>query len=233
MSGSLLYLCAGDKQVCNLLNVGHYFWAWDLQWQTKQGICISVLLGALELDVINICSKLHCPALQSYWGLYCYRESGDWYWSADLFAALSGGERFTKLCRPVRGVFSAESGGRVQEVWDNQHTQGFNRLPFGCITGKDEAEHLQILAQVLQCLEEYGVRLKQSKCRFLRSQLTIWPACDVWQITQAPTPTNVSTEVISGGVELLLEIPAESCNPSSTTEQAFASKVQVEVVWAV
>ena len=39
------------------------------------------------------------------------------------------------------------------------------------ITGQDEQEHLQVLEQVLQRLEEYGLRLKLEKCRFMQPSI--------------------------------------------------------------
>ena len=40
------------------------------------------------------------------------------------------------------------------------------------LTGKDDAEHLSNLAHVLTWLEEYGLRLKLSKCKFMQRTVT-------------------------------------------------------------
>ena len=40
------------------------------------------------------------------------------------------------------------------------------------LTGKDDAEHLSNLARVLTRLEEYGLRLKWSKCKFMQRTVT-------------------------------------------------------------
>ena len=42
------------------------------------------------------------------------------------------------------------------------------------LTGKDDAEHLSNLARVLTRLQEYGLRLKLSKCKFMQRTVTIY-----------------------------------------------------------
>lgn len=71
------------------------------------------------------------------------------------------------------------------------------------ITGKTEAEHLQILDKVLSRLQEAGVRLRQSKCVFMADVIQylghtisaqgIKPTDrKVRALQEAPCPTNVS-----------------------------------------
>ena len=152
----------------------------------------------------------------------------------DLFAALAGGQKFTKLDLS-QAYFQLSLDEESKEfVTINTHKGlfRFNRLPFGvssapaqfqkvmdeilqgipkcmcyiddiCITGANTAEHLRILAQVLQRLEEHGVRIKRSKCQFLADSIdylghkidatglhAISEKLDA--ITQAPVPTNVT-----------------------------------------
>lgn len=40
------------------------------------------------------------------------------------------------------------------------------------LTGKDDAEHLSNLARVLTRLEEYGLRIKLNKCKFIQRTVT-------------------------------------------------------------
>lgn len=71
------------------------------------------------------------------------------------------------------------------------------------LTGSTTEEHLDRLNQVLQRLEEYGLRLKKSKCEFLKDSVEylghiidkdgLHPVPGkVKAITEAPQPTNVS-----------------------------------------
>ena len=39
------------------------------------------------------------------------------------------------------------------------------------VTGRNEAEHLRVLRQVLERLRQYGVRLKRSKCELMREKV--------------------------------------------------------------
>ena len=41
-----------------------------------------------------------------------------------------------------------------------------------CITGKDDTEHLRNLEEVLLRLAKHGIRVKRSKCRFMRDSIT-------------------------------------------------------------
>ncbi|KAI7806716.1 hypothetical protein IRJ41_010699 [Triplophysa rosa] len=71
------------------------------------------------------------------------------------------------------------------------------------LTGRDDQEHLSILEQVLQRLEECGLRLKRGKCKFLEKEVNflghkvdatgIHPVPEKVQAVQdARTPTSVS-----------------------------------------
>ena len=71
------------------------------------------------------------------------------------------------------------------------------------LTGATEEEHIKTLDEVLQRLETAGVRLKQSKCAFMKSEVEflghrvtrhgVQPTEDkVRAVSRAPTPTNVS-----------------------------------------
>ena len=70
------------------------------------------------------------------------------------------------------------------------------------ISGKTEEEHLEILRKVLQRLKEHGIRLKKSKCEFLKPSVQYLGhridadgihATDskLKAITEAPTPKNL------------------------------------------
>ena len=70
------------------------------------------------------------------------------------------------------------------------------------VTGTTEAEHLSNLEKVLQKLQEYGVRMKKSKCFYLRDSveylghkiaaegIRATPA-KIAAIVNAPMPQNV------------------------------------------
>ena len=73
------------------------------------------------------------------------------------------------------------------------------------VTGTNDANHLQNLATVLECLEKHGLHLKKGKCAFLQEsveylghkidakRLHALPS-KIRAMTEAPTPRNV-TEV--------------------------------------
>lgn len=72
------------------------------------------------------------------------------------------------------------------------------------ITGSSEENHLKTLDEVLSRLDKAGLRVKQSKCTFMRESVTylghridangLHPLQDnVRAIQEAPTPTSVST----------------------------------------
>ena len=71
------------------------------------------------------------------------------------------------------------------------------------VTGSTEETHLKALEEVLRCLEQAGLRVKQSKCAFMRLSVCylghkidaegLHPLDDrVRAIRNAPTPTSVS-----------------------------------------
>lgn len=71
------------------------------------------------------------------------------------------------------------------------------------LTGRDDQEHLRTLDQVLQRLEECGLRLKREKCKFFEKEVIflghkvdatgIHPVPIKVQVVQeAPTPTSVT-----------------------------------------
>ena len=71
------------------------------------------------------------------------------------------------------------------------------------VTGKTEEEHLKNLAKVLQCLREHDVRVKRSKCTFMKTSVEyLGHRIDaeglhatedkVKAITEAPVPKNVT-----------------------------------------
>lgn len=82
------------------------------------------------------------------------------------------------------------------------------------ITGRTKEEHLRNLDAVLQRLEEAGMRLKRSKCRFMLPQVEylghrisregLQPKVQV--IANAPPPANFKVKVIFGTRELLWEV---------------------------
>lgn len=71
------------------------------------------------------------------------------------------------------------------------------------VSGRNEAEHLQNLAEVLRRLNDSGLRLKRSKCSFLADEVVflghridsagLHPVAEkVQAIQEAPTPSNVT-----------------------------------------
>ncbi len=71
------------------------------------------------------------------------------------------------------------------------------------MTGKNYQEHLGTLDQVLQRLEEFGLRLKRGKCKFMEKEVVflghkvdatgIHPVPEkVQSVQEAPTPTSVT-----------------------------------------
>ncbi len=71
------------------------------------------------------------------------------------------------------------------------------------VTGRNDEEHLQTLAKVLDRLKEAGLRLKRSKCTFMEKEVMflghkvdetgLHPAPEkVMAIQNAPSPKNVT-----------------------------------------
>ena len=152
----------------------------------------------------------------------------------DLFASLSGGQKFTKLdMRHAYHQIPLEEESR-KYVTVNTHKGLFtyNVLPFGVssspaifqrtmegvlqgipnvaaflddilLTGRNDQEHLQTLAEVLNRLEKAGLRLKRNKCMFMSKEVIflghkvdatgLHPVLDkVTAIQEAPAPTTVT-----------------------------------------
>ena len=113
----------------------------------------------------------------------------------DLFTALTRGEKFTVLDMSL-----AYQQMMLAEVNTQQGLYRFKRLPLGVspappifqrsmdsilqglpqvlcyiddilVTGKNDKEHLQNLAQVLTRLEQQGIRLKKDKCKFMEASV--------------------------------------------------------------
>ena len=149
----------------------------------------------------------------------------------DLFARLSKGRYFSKIDLSHAYQQLPLQADSRKYVVINTHKGLFTRLPFGIssapgifqrvmesllqgisgvvvylddilISGSTEEEHLAALDEVLNRLNKAGLRVKKSKCEFLRSSVTylghqidaegLHPLQDrVRAIRDAPTPTSV------------------------------------------
>ena len=120
----------------------------------------------------------------------------------DLFASLSGGEKFTvlDLAQAYLQLPLDEQTQKLVVVNTHKGLYKFKRLPFGVasapamfqkvmdtllqgipgvacfiddiiVTGATEEEHLKSLERVMKVLQDHGVRLKLSKCRFMQDQV--------------------------------------------------------------
>ncbi|XP_042613167.1 uncharacterized protein K02A2.6-like [Cyprinus carpio] len=120
----------------------------------------------------------------------------------DLFATLSGGQKFTNLDMSHAYHQIALDAESKKYVTVNTHKGLFTYrvLPFGVssspaifqrtiegvlqglpyvavflddilVTGRNDGEHLQMLARVLERLQEAGLRLKRSKCTFMEKEV--------------------------------------------------------------
>ena len=152
----------------------------------------------------------------------------------ELFTALAGGERFSKLdlSHAYQQLVLDEESQKLVTINTHKGLFKYNRLPFGVttapsifqrvmehllrdlnfvtvylddilVTGKTTAEHLANLDEVLSRLEEAGMRLKQSKCKFLLSEVEylghkitkngLKPSdAKLEAVSKAPVPKNVS-----------------------------------------
>ena len=103
----------------------------------------------------------------------------------DLFAKLSGGQHFTKLDLSQAHLQLLLDVKSREVVAINTHRGLFryNRLPFGIpkvvvylddilISGVNEEDHLSNLEEVLQRVQEAGLKLKREKCKFMMSSVT-------------------------------------------------------------
>ena len=151
----------------------------------------------------------------------------------DLFATLSGGEKFTKLDlhQAYLQLQLEEESRKYVTINTHRGLFEYTRLPFGVasapalfqrvmdsilqgiprvkcyiddilITGANDEEHLQNLEQVLQRLETEGMRLKKSKCQFLKPSVEylghrvdstgLHPTEDKLKaVAEAPPPRNL------------------------------------------
>ena len=145
----------------------------------------------------------------------------------DLFAKLANGKRFSTLdlshayqqvplevesrkyvvVNTLRGLFQytrlpfriSSATGIFQRVMENLLQGVVVYLDDILVTGRSEEDHLRALEEVLRRLERAGLRVKQSKCTFLRPSVTylghkfdaegLHPVDD--RIRDAPTPTSV------------------------------------------
>lgn len=119
----------------------------------------------------------------------------------DLFATLSGGQKFTKLdMSHTYHQIADEESKKYVTVNTHKGLFTYRVLPFGVssspaifqrtiegvlqglpyvavflddilVTGRNDEEHLQTLARVLERLQEAGLRLKWSKCTFLEKEV--------------------------------------------------------------
>ena len=150
----------------------------------------------------------------------------------EVLATLSGGKLFSKidLASAYRQVLLDEDSKKFTTVNTHKGLFVYNRLCFGVnsavsifqrimenlmkdlnvvvylddllVMGRDEAEHLVNLDRVLQRLQENGLRVKESKCEFGKTQIEylghvldekgVYPSQDkVRAIHEAPAPTNI------------------------------------------
>ena len=119
----------------------------------------------------------------------------------DLFATLAGGEKFTKLdLSQAYQQLPLDESMQYVTINTHRGMYRYTRLPFGVVsapamfqkimdtilqgipkvicyiddilvTGADDEEHLRNLAEVLQQLKRYGVRVKKSKCSFMKASV--------------------------------------------------------------
>ena len=149
----------------------------------------------------------------------------------DLFSTLAGGTTFTKLdlnqayqqvrldpasrkyctINTHKGLYQytrlpfvvASAPALFQEIME-KILQGIPRVVYIddiLITGQVDQEHIEVLAQVFERLEEYGLRLKREKCCFMQPTIDYFgyhidkeglhaTPEKVAAITEAPIPAN-------------------------------------------
>ena len=117
----------------------------------------------------------------------------------ELFAALNGGEQFTKLDFS-EAYLQLEESQQFMVINTHKGLFKYTRLPFGIaaapavfqqtmdivlqglpgvvcylddiiITGKDKQEHLNNLEQVLSRIQEFGFRVRKEKCFFMQDSV--------------------------------------------------------------
>lgn len=150
----------------------------------------------------------------------------------EVLATLSGGKLFSKidLAAAYQQILLDEDSKKYTAINTHKGLFVYNRLCFGInsavsifqrimetlmkdlnvvvylddllVMGRDETEHLTNLDRVLQRLQENGLRVKESKCEFGKTQIEylghvldekgVYPSQDkVRAIHKAPAPTNV------------------------------------------
>ena len=150
----------------------------------------------------------------------------------DLFNQLNGGVKFTKLdlSQAYQQVLLDEKSREFVTVNTHLGLYRYRRLPYGIasapavfqqlmdkllqglsvgcylddiiVTGRDDAEHLENLNAVLKRLDQYGIKLRKSKCSFLQPSVQylgfkidangLHPTPDkVEAIMNAPAPKNI------------------------------------------
>uniref|UniRef100_A0A3B3TFN7 Gypsy retrotransposon integrase-like protein 1 n=1 Tax=Paramormyrops kingsleyae TaxID=1676925 RepID=A0A3B3TFN7_9TELE len=150
----------------------------------------------------------------------------------EVLATLSGGKLFSKidLASAYQQVLLDEDSKKYTTINTQKGLFVYNRLCFGVnsavsifqrimenlmknlnvvvylddllVMGKDEAQHLKNLDNVLRRLQKHGLRVKKSKCEFGKTQVEylghvldgkgVYPSKDkVRAIHEAPAPTDV------------------------------------------
>lgn len=117
----------------------------------------------------------------------------------DLFTALTGGNKFTKLDL-IEAYMQMELEEESRKYATINTHQGFTRVPYGIssapmlfqktmdtilqgkrrgicyiddilITGEDDQEHLKTLSEVMEVLQSHGIKIKREKCEFLKDSV--------------------------------------------------------------
>ncbi|RXN38376.1 putative protein K02A2.6-like protein [Labeo rohita] len=144
----------------------------------------------------------------------------------EVLATLSGGKVFSKidLAQAYQQVLLDDDSKKYTTINTHKGLYVYNRLAFGIssapsifqrimeqlmkdlndllIVGKDEQEHLATLCQVLQRLQDSGLRVKKCKCEWGQTRIEylghvidgrgVYPTKDkVRAIQNAPAPSNV------------------------------------------
>ena len=117
----------------------------------------------------------------------------------DLFATLSGEEKFTKLdtSQAYQQIVLEEESKNYTTINFHKGLYQYNRLPYGVssspgifqrtmenllqgivvrvndilVSGSNDEEHLANLKKVLKRLSKHGLRLKQKKCAFMVNEV--------------------------------------------------------------
>ncbi|XP_063775437.1 uncharacterized protein K02A2.6-like [Pseudophryne corroboree] len=118
----------------------------------------------------------------------------------DIFAALSGGGRFSKidLAQAYLQMEIEEASKKYLTINTHKGLLQYNRLVFGLssapalwqramdqeipgtqcylddiiVTGKDDVDHLNNFEKVLTRLQEYGLRVNKDKCAFFQESIS-------------------------------------------------------------